>query len=554
MNPIIRRELLGALRTRRALAVQAVLATALCALVVLRWPADAVVDLSQTQSRQVLQVFGYGLMICMILLAPVFPAASIVNERLQGTLTLLLNSPMSPWSILIGKLVGAMGFIALLLVLSTPAAAACYAMGGVELSQFLAVYLVLALAAVQYATLALAVSSHAASTDSALRGTYSIILLLAVLTLLPHQFRQGLDVEPLATVIDWVRCISPIPAMMEVLRQGELASQGLAGPGDVAQRYALLALISIVLASLWTGVRLSRRILDRPRPATAMTDDLTASQQFLRRMLYVRLFDPARRASLIGPMTNPVMVKEFRTRRFGRSYWIMRLIALTLVASMGMVLAVTLGTLDWGPATLGAVVVSISCSLILLITPALAAGIISSERQTGGWQLLQMTPLSPVTIVIGKLLSVALPLALVLLATLPAYAVILLIDWDSLHRPVLSTLITLTLMAMFTALSSAAVGSLFRRTAAATVTAYILTLGLTAGTMLVWLGRNDLFSDAVVERVLRFNPVAAALQAIQTPGLVDYELLPDNWWIMAAGCGVSIVVLTLRTWRLTRPQ
>ena len=41
---------------------------------------------------------------------------------------------------------------------------------------------------------------------------------------------------------------------------------------------------------------------------------------------------------------------------------------------------------------------------------------LSSERETGGWQLLQMTPLSAGAILRGKLLSVAWPLFLVLLA------------------------------------------------------------------------------------------------------------------------------------------
>ena len=112
MNPIIRRELIGALRTRKALAVQAIFTASLAWLVIVRWPSDAAVDLSLTQARQMLLVFGYGMLTALILLAPVFPAASIARERGAGTLALLLNSPMSPWSILLGKLAGAVGLLA----------------------------------------------------------------------------------------------------------------------------------------------------------------------------------------------------------------------------------------------------------------------------------------------------------------------------------------------------------------------------------------------------------------------------------------------------------
>lgn len=554
MNPIIRRELIGALRTRKALAVQVIFTASLAGLVIIRWPADAAVDLSLTQARQMLLVFGYGILTALILLAPVFPAASIARERSAGTLALLLNSPMSPWSILLGKLAGAVGFIALLLCLSMPAAAACFTMGGIELRQLLGVYALLFLVAVQYATLAMAISSHASTTDSALRMTYGTILVMSVLTLVPYQLRQGLDAGFIAWATAWVRALSPIAAMVEVLGQSGITSQGIAGQGDVATRYTLLACVTTLLSIMWTGMRLNRRILDRPRAAGAMTDDMDAYSRASRRFFYMWFFDPSRRTGMIGPLTNAVMVKEFRSRRFGRSRWVMRLIALTLVGSMGMVLLVTLSTLDWGPALLGTVVVLISCALVLLITPALAAGAIAAERETGSWQLLQLTPLSAVSILFGKIVSVLLPTALVLAATLPAYAVIVLIDRETLTTPVTHSLITLALMGLFVTLSSAAIGSFFRRAVAATVGAYIFTAALTAGTLLVWLGRGDLFSESAVERILRLNPVAAALQSIHAPGLETYRLIPDNWWIIGGGCVLSLLVLTLRTWQLTRPQ
>lgn len=554
MNPIIRRELIDALRTRRALAAQALLAALLATLVLLRWPADAVVDITLVQSQQVLRIFGYGLMIGMILLAPIFPATSIVRERTQGTLALLLNSPMSPWAILTGKLIGTLGFILILLIISMPPAAACFAMGGVAFGQVVTVYTILGLAAVQYATIALAVSSHAASTDSAMRGTYSLVLLLCVLTLIPYQLRQGLDVEPLASIADWLRCFSPIAAMMETLGQGGLVTHGLAGPGDITPRYMLLACISIVAASLWTGVRLSRRILDKPRAAPPLADDFSATQSLVRKIFFMWFFDPTRQSRLIGPFTNAVMVKEFRSRRFGRSKWLIRLTTLTLITSMGIVLTVTMGTLDWGPATLATLVVAISASLVALIAPALAAGVISSERETGGWQLLQMTPLSPISIVAGKLVSVFLPLLLILLATLPSFVVIYLMDPKVYRQPIQDGAITLSFLALFITLSSAAVGSFFSRTLAATVTAYIVMLTITAATFLAWLGRADLFSHTVVQNILRINPIAAALQAVQAPGFAGYNLIPANWWIMGIGSVLSLFILIVRTWRLTKPQ
>src|SRR5947209_4046634 len=172
MNPIIRRELLEVLRTRKAVALQAGLAVGCALLVLVRWPSGETADLSGARALQVLRVFGYGLLAGVLLLVPAFPATCLVREKVQGTLALLLNSPLRPWSIYLGKLGGVLGFTAVLLVMTLPAAAACYVLGGTA-SQWgvPALYAVLAVAALQTAALGLLVSSRATSTEGALRVT-----------------------------------------------------------------------------------------------------------------------------------------------------------------------------------------------------------------------------------------------------------------------------------------------------------------------------------------------------------------------------------------------
>src|SRR5258708_20603849 len=84
MNPILRRDLLDILRTRKALAMQLCLAVACAILVVVRWPTAEVTDLSVARSLQVLRVFGYGLMACLRALVASFPATSYVCGTLTG--------------------------------------------------------------------------------------------------------------------------------------------------------------------------------------------------------------------------------------------------------------------------------------------------------------------------------------------------------------------------------------------------------------------------------------------------------------------------------------
>jgi len=197
--------------------------------------------------------------------------------------------------------------------------------------------------------------------------------------------------------------------------------------------------------------------------------------------------------------------------------------------------------------------VFLQMALLVVLAPSLASGLISGERETGGWQLLQTTPLRPGTILRGKLLSVAWPLLLVLVSTLPGYVVVVAIQ-PELARQVARVLACLGLTAVFSVLLGAAVSSLFRRTAVATTVAYAALLAVCAGPLLVWLGRDAPFGHGTVEAALTVDPLAAALNASGTPGFTRYDLLPANWWFLG-GAGLALLAfLYYRTWQLTRPQ
>jgi ABC-type transport system involved in multi-copper enzyme maturation permease subunit len=556
-NPIVQREFVSLLRTRKAVLLQIGLVFVLALLVLIRWPSSGVEELSGKQSRQVLQLFGYGMMVALTLLAPVFPAASIVRERLQGTLALLFNTPMSRASILIGKLAGVLGFSAMLLVLSIPAAAACFAMGGVALGgDLLKLYAILALIAVQYGTLGLLVSSYSNSMDGALRVCYGIIMFLSIIALGPYQFLQGLPwVGQFGQhVVDWVRCVSPIAAMMHVLGQGDAGGGGMVSSTDVAARYMLIAAVSSAVFIVWTYVRLNQRIFDRGRVTGKITDDRSVAVQGFRRLFYLWFFDPQRRSQMIGPMTNPVMMKEFRTRRFGRSYWLVRMAGACLVVSLGLMLLVTNSTMDWDVPTLIGIMAVLQMSLVVLLTPSLASGLISNERESRGWQLLQMTPLSAMSIIVGKLLSVTVTLSLLLCATLPAYLILARIPQEPPLWAMSMVLISLLFTTIFAISFSAMLSSLFARTATATAVAYTCLIAICGGTLLFWLGLNDPFGPSTVEAALTLNPLASALSVLDISGFSQFDLVPANWWVMGGGSVVCLLVLLVQTWRLTRPR
>jgi ABC-type transport system involved in multi-copper enzyme maturation permease subunit len=551
MNPIIHRELLEVLRTRKAIALQIGLGIACAVLVLARWPTSGTADLSGARSLQVLRVFGYGLMAGILLLVPAFPATSLVREKLKGTLALLFNSPMPPWSIYLGKLGGVLGFTAILLVMTLPSAAACYALGGAASRGGIpALYGIMAIAAVQLSTLALLVSCNARSSDGALRVTYSLVLLICVLTLVPYELRRGLS-DVMTDLASWLRCLSPIPAVMEVLGHGDVGAHGMSTGTSAIGRYVLLASVFSLVCALSTVLRLDHRLFDRARAAGIMTQDRSKQQRVARRFFF--LVDPQRRSGSMSLWINPVMVKEFRSRRFGRSHWTLRLIALCAILSLGLSHIAASGALGWGVEVIGGALVLLQIVLLILFAPSLAAGLVSAERETGSWQLLRMTPLSAGSILRGKLLSVGWPLLLLLCATLPGYVVMVTVR-PAMAVQVQRVVSCLVLTAVFAVLVSAAASTLFRSTAAATTASYLVLLAVCVGPLLVWLAREAPFGHATVQAALRVDPAAAALQASDTPGFTHYELLPANWWIIGSACIALLLFLGLRTWQLYRPE
>lgn len=550
-NPIIHRELVGILRERRTFVALCLLSLAFAVMVAVRWPTEPRMALSGSRSIEVFRLFMLGLLGAVHLLLPVFPATSLVKERNRGTLGLLLNTPLGLWRIYTGKLLAVFGLAALMLSVSLPAAAACYALGGISLGAGLGgCYLVLLLTSLELCAVSLLVSSYSTTTDAAIRWAYGVILGLALVSLVPHALFVGSGgLTELAA--DWLRCLSPLAAILQLLGSSGLSTHGMSAATGVPARFMALSCVITVVCSVWTVARLRFSMFDRARNSGTVADDQSLQVRAIRRLFFI--VDPTRRSRAMSWFVNPVMLKEFRCRKFGRLHWLLRLVAFCAVLALALAILTTTRTIAWDVITIGGIMVVLQVALLVLITPSLAAGLICAERESGGWVLLQMTPMSAVRILWGKLLSVVLTLALVLCATLPGYLVIVFIDPGQraqIERVVLCLVVT----AGFATISTAAIGSLFRQTAIAIATAYSFLIAICTLPLLVWLGRDAPFGHDTVETALIINPVAATLSVIRFPGFRDYDLIPSHWWLIGTLSLVSLVLLVVQTVRLSRPQ
>jgi ABC-type transport system involved in multi-copper enzyme maturation permease subunit len=550
MNPVIRREFIGILRSPRAFGMLSCLTLVFSVSVLMRWPSDAAVDLSGVQSLQVFRIFGYGLMTGVVFLVPAFPATSLVNEKNSGTLALLLNSPMNGLAIYLGKISGVLLFSMLVLLCSLPASAACYAMGGIGGEKFMFLYVVLGSLTLQYTTLGMLVSSYVQSSDSAVRITYAAVFGLLFLPLLPDAFFRGTGVggDNVAMIGGWVRNLSPLPGVMEIMGQGRIGSFGLNTLPSFTG-FIVVAILSSAGLACWTIARLNHRIFDQSRAKGTITNELGFMRRVFRRLIYI--VDPQKRKGGIPWYLNPVMVKEFRCRRFGRAQWLLRLVSVCAVTSMVLTCMAAEGVTSWGVETIGALLVLLQVLLVIVLAPSLGSGLISGERDSGGWELLRMTPISSFRLVFGKLMSVVWTLLLVLMATLPGYVMMVLIA-PELSLQVQQVLVCLLWTSIYALAISAAVGSLFRSTAVSTSITYVVVISVFLLPLLVWVGRDAPFGFQTVQTALLTTPVGAALSVIDAPGFESYELLPLSWWIAGVLSSLMFLVLGVQVWRLSR--
>lgn len=548
-NPILRRELLQQLRSKKTLFGALAVALGTGALVLLRWPAAGTADVMSERSFEVFRPLAYALATATILLVPAFPATSIVRERKQRTLPMLLHAPIQSMSIYSGKFIGNIVVTAVLLSATLPAVAASYAMGGISfVVQILPLFVVLLVMAVLYTSAALWVSSRANSSDESLRWSYATVMVLVLGTLAIGAATSGLP-GVLGQIGGWIQSLSPIPAVQQIVGDRTMVGSNQTEGLNLVWPFVITALITTAIMGYLTLRQLVPSANEKGRSAGKITDEQSKAVRWIRRVAF--LVDPNKRSGGIPRGVNPVMVKEFRTRRFGRIHWLLRLVAGCAIVSTTLAVVATTNTESWGVNRIAGALVIMQMALLVLMGPSLASSLIAGEMENGGWQILRMTPMSIARILSGKIFSVVWTLLLILMATLPGYLVMVAID-PTLGPQVRNVVICLGVTALVVLSVSVCISSFNRRTAAATATNYIVLLIIFAGTLLVWLARDRPFGHDFVEKVLAINPSAAALAEIGMDGFEGYNLLPTAWIIGGAASVVALVVLFIQTWRLSR--
>ncbi len=271
---------------------------------------------------------------------------------------------------------------------------------------------------------------------------------------------------------------------------------------------------------------------------------------------------------------NPVLIKELRghlrgPRAYlfltgtlvllgGVSYGFYRLALFSAQASFGSVLP---GAVIGQSTFIG--LMFLALVVICVLAPSLTAGAISGEYERKTMDLLLATPLSPFSILFGKLAAALSYIVLVLVASIPLVSLAFVFGGVTLSD-LLGALVVLFLFAVAFCMIALFLSALFRRSAAALIVSYVL-LGLFVfGTVFVYAVTAVIQERQPPNWILALNPFSAfssALVQLSAPGLYDRPSplnsgsspsgLVSLLWVASGGSIDSRFPLTTPLWYYT---
>ena len=569
-NPIIRKELLSALRTRKAALMQAMFLGLAAALIWLHWPSSGLQDIGGQQAHRILSMLAIGQLVMIALCAPAFTAASLTSETERNTLESLFATSLRPHQIAFGKMVGSLGFLVLMVLSGIPALALPFLLGGVRGTDVLAAVGLLLLTAVYLGMIGLLISSFMHRSYRAIIMTYAVLLVIFFLVAIPAWpisrnliSRAGSGWQ---VALHVVASLSPLEAMLSLIWQDSTYTIGARNMPPFWQLYIPLSCAVTAATAVVCLIKL-RRPVAPPRPREKLK---VVERGRISARSFMFLVDPRKRKRMIRWWQNPVLIKEFRSRPMLQAQWLLRAIGICLIVSVVLMLVMAIGVEAWVMQT-GAVqiqhggrvtqtpgmypmmattIAGLMVTLVLLVGPAITGGAICADRESGVWDLIRTTTMPSWRIVSGKFQASIIPLLLLVLAMVPAMIILLCFELD-LWLNVVLVLVVVGMTVLFVGTAGTFFSSLFSKTSTATAWTYALVITIGLLTLLVLLGRES-FSYRLIEAVFVLNPVAAAMDAAGHPGMQEFGLMGRHLKIMGIATAVMFVITVARVFQLRR--
>jgi len=320
----------------------------------------------------------------ILFFAALSAASAITQEKDRRTFILLLMTDLRSYEIVLGKLLGSLLQIILLLVGMIPVLVLVILLGGVGAAQVIQATLVLAATALGAGSVGCLVALWREKTFQALALTVLSIVLFWCLV-------QAMSVLPFPAAETWQQWLDPLRALESVL-EPRAANDSFFVP---AYGYSFVMLVISAGLVLWGIARL--RVWN-PSGEPIMQRELPEEEEEKDRAKAHAAPGAAREV-----WANPILWREMRTLAYGRMpllvkiayFLVLALVCYYSIAPLWSSQGAGQFTAAWGLLPV--------CILSLLLVSAQGVTAITSERDIRALDLLLVTDLSPKEFIFGKL-------------------------------------------------------------------------------------------------------------------------------------------------------
>ena len=563
MNPVLRKDILGLLRLRRMAAMQMFFLGTLCVLVLATWPQQGIVSLASRGQDSLLLGLILGQLVLLVLFVPGIASISITAEREQGTLEMLYASRLSAAQLIFGKVLSAIGYPLLLLISGLPFVALLNYRGDVDLHALLWAYAVLVVSAILLAVLSLAISSLCRQSTTALVVSYVMVLILCGGVMVPAAIMLASYGGLSAEILHNVRSLSPVAAMLSLLRPSLAELGGRPGGFDLVSGEATTGLLpawKIFLPAAGAMIAICLGILTFIlRKAPTQSEGFASTGKgsgenkptLAHRILF--LIDPKKQRKPFGNF-NPLISKEVRTSQLSSGRWMIRIFYAAIFVSMTLALmAMYGGQTEHGDLLryVAAVIVAFQVGIITLIDPSLTSPAVSSEVESGTFEILRLTPLRSGEMFWGKFIPAFLPALLPIIALLPAYGAICFVNQIYI-RSIVMMLPVFTLSVALCCTTGLACSTFAANTARATVFNYFIIAAIVVLPLLAWFAAGTFISPRVASWLAMPSPLVVALNLLPEGSSEIARLYSHHLILTAVTCVVMLLVARFRLGLLLR--
>jgi ABC-2 type transport system permease protein len=247
---------------------------------------------------------------------------------------------------------------------------------------------------------------------------------------------------------------------------------------------------------------------------------------------------------------NPIIVKELRSRMRGARAFVVLTVTLLLLGTISFALyRIVLTTARYttapvspqiGQALFGGLAF-LELMMVCFVTPAVTAGAISGEREKLTFEMLLATPMRPVSILWGKLVSALSYVLLLIFAAIPMASLVFIFGGVA-PRDMIKSLFVLVAVAVTLGMVGLTMSVWMGRTGRATVVSYLVVLALLIGPLLIYVLVAVLRQDVPPRWILVPNPMSALFSAL-TPAAPGSG--PDSFfWGLGMVLGGNLDVLS----------